>query len=141
MSTRSVLVLAVFVALPAFSEEAKPAATPAPAATEAAKPAPKAAPASPGAANLVVTKDPETGELRPATAAEREKLLGRKPLVPVERKVVTLPDGSLMIELGEADLHYAVVKKAADGTLTGTCVHGDPKAEKKPTPAPPTADR
>src|SRR6516165_9971511 len=124
--TRSVLVLAVFVALPAFSEEPKPAATPAPAAAEATKPAPKAAPASPGAANLVVTKDPETGELRPATAAEREKLLGRSRLAAPEHRVVRLPDGTEMIELGPADATYLVVRKNPDGTLTKTCVHGKP---------------
>jgi len=50
---------------------------------------------------MIVTKDPETGELRPATPAEREKLLGRQPLVAPEHKVVTLPDGSKMVELGE----------------------------------------
>lgn len=156
--TRVILALAAFVALQAFADD--PAASPA---TAAASTAPRKtdgkppggtatktpAPAqAPGTANMVVTRDPETGELRPATAAEREKLLGRRPLAAPEHKVVTLPDGSVMVELGEADMSYAVATKNADGTLKKACVHGDPKAAKAAapaaaptTPAPKTADR
>jgi hypothetical protein len=103
---------------------------------------------------MIVTKDPDTGELRPATAAEREKLLGRQPLAAPEHKVVTLPDGSVMVELGEADRSYAVATRNADGTLSRTCVHGAAEAAKAakaakaapspaPTssPAPPATDR
>jgi hypothetical protein len=96
---------------------------------------------------MIVAKDPETGELRPATPAEREKLLGRQPLVAPEHKVVTLPDGSVMVELGEADMSYAVATKNPDGTLSHACVHGDAAAAKavtavaSPSPAPASAPK
>ena len=109
--------------------------------TPAATAAPAAAPAppSPGASNMVVTRDPETGALRNATAAERETLFGRRPLASPEHKVVTLPDGSVMAELGEADMSYAVATRNPDGTVTQTCVHGDGEAARAasaPAPAP-----
>ena len=99
---------------------------------------------------MIVTKDPETGALRPATAAEIEKLLGPKPLVAREHLVVTLPDGSKMIELGEADMSYAVATKNADGTVSRGCVHGaeaaanavaSPPSSAAPAPAPAKTDR
>jgi hypothetical protein len=96
--------------------------------TAAAAAAPAPLPA--GAANMVVTKDPETGELRNATAAEREQLVGRRPLAAPEHKVVKLPDGSVMVELGESDASYAVATRNPDGTVSETCVHGDASAAK-----------
>jgi len=118
----------------AAASSKKPATKTAPAAA-----ATTAKPEAAGAANMVVTRDPETGELRNATAAEREKLLGRRPLATPEHKVVTLPDGSVMVELGEADMSYAVAKRNADGTISQTCVHGAAEARKAastPAPAP-----
>lgn len=148
--TRAIVALSVLSALSALADEPAPTPTTPPAATAAPRktggtpskgtaakaPAPSGAP---GTANMVVTKDPETGELRPATAAEREKLLGRKALVSPERRVVTLPDGTLMIELGDADMSYAVVKKNPDGTITRSCVHGDANAAKAAAPSPTAA--
>lgn len=133
--TRAILVMFALTSLPAFADD--PASSPTPAAkTPANKAAKKAVPKTgAGAANMVVTKDAETGELRPATAAEREKLLGRRPLAAPEHKVVTLPDGSVMVELGEADMSYAVATKASDGTIRRTCVHGAPKAATTGNPA------
>ena len=133
--------LALLLFLPARADGPPPTVTPTPkeaAKKIAKKPAASKTPA-PGAANMVVTRDPETGELRNATAAEREKLFGRRPLASPERKVVTLPDGSLMVELGEADMSYAVATRNPDGTITKTCVHGDAEAGKaasSPAPAP-----
>jgi hypothetical protein len=144
--TRPILAFAALFCLPCLpvaAEEAPPATTPAPkadakkAAREDQKqPAAKAAPSD--APNMIVTRDPETGELRPATAAEREKLLGRRPLVSPERKVVTLPGGGVMVELGEADMSYAVATRSTSGTISQTCVHGAPAARKAvSTPVPP----
>jgi hypothetical protein len=118
---------------------AKAAASSKKPATKTAPAAATAKPGAAGAANMVVTRDPETGELRNATAAEREKLLGRRPLATPEHKVITLPDGSVMVELGEADMSYAVATRSADGTISQTCVHGDAEARKAastPAPAP-----
>lgn len=146
MGTRAILVLSVLVSLPAFADEPAPSPTPAespaaPAAKTQAKKATKKAVPQPaaGSANMIVTKDPETGELRPATPAEREKLLGRQPLAAPEHRVVTLPDGSQMVELTEADRSYAVATKNPDGTISRTCVHGAAEAAKAvASPAPAT---
>src|ERR1035437_5282092 len=124
--------LALLLFLPARADGPPPTVTPTPkeaAMKIAKKPAASKTPAA-GAANMVGTRDPETGELRNATAAEREKLLGRRPLATPEHKVVTLPDGSVMVELGEADMSYAVAKRNADGSISQTCVHGAAEARK-----------
>lgn len=152
--TRAILVFSALISLPALADDTAP--SPAPSATPAAgvpktaaKSAKKAEPNSAaGTANMVVTKDPETGELRPATPAEREKLLGRTPQAAVEHKVVTLPDGTLMVELGDADMSTAVATRKPDGSIAKSCVHGKADAEKAAAPpaktpaaAPPPADR
>ncbi len=126
--TRAILVLSALSSFAAFADE------PAPPPAKPAAEAPKAS--APGASNMVVTKDPETGQLRPATAAEREKLLGRRPLARPERSVVTLPDGSQMVELGPEHASYAIAKKDANGKLTQGCVHGDPAKALAAPPAP-----
>jgi hypothetical protein len=105
-----------------------------------------AAKSSPGptASNMVVTKDPETGELRNATADERAKLFaGRAPLAaPAAPRVVTLPDGTTMVELGEESMSYAVATKAPDGSVRQSCVHGpDAAAEARTSPTPAPAPR
>ncbi|HEX7601036.1 MAG TPA: hypothetical protein VF316_05495 [Polyangiaceae bacterium] len=107
-----------------------------------------AAPPAPGAANMVVTRDPETGEIRNATAAERAKLFaGRAPqAAPVTPRVVVLPDGTKMVELGEESMNYAVATKAPDGSIKQSCVHGAQAADQarttpKPAPAPRAEER
>ena len=97
-----------------------------PAAATPPGPAEKAAkPAAAGAANMVVTRDPETGEIRNATAEERAKLLDRRPqAAPSEPRVVVLPDGTRMVELGEDSTNYTVARRNPDGTVTQTCVEG-----------------
>ena len=103
----------------------------------------KASPA-PGAANMVVTRDPETGELRNATAAERAKLFaGRAPqAAPVAPRVVILPDGTEMVELGEDTMNYAIATKAPDGSIKQSCVHGpDSATEARTAPKPIPASR
>ena len=145
--TRAMLALSALLALPAFAEDPVPSPTTPPAKTDknavekpASKPAARAG--ASGASNMIVTRDPETGELRPATPAERQKLLGRRPLVAVEHRVVTLPDGTSMVELGDADMSYAVAARGAGGTVVQGCVHGDAAAKAAvsatPTPSAPT---
>lgn len=141
-SARAIVVLSALISLPAFADEPAPSPSPAaipaaPAAkTEAKKAAKKAAPKSAAAsANMVVTKDPETGELRPATAEEREKLLGRRPLAKAQHEVITLPDGTVMVELGDDDMTYAVATRNADGSIAQGCVHGKEAARKAATPS------
>lgn len=113
-------------------------------AVQAAAPAPPPA----GAANMVVTRDPETGELRNATAAEREKLFaGRAPQASgVAPRVIVLPDGTKMVELGEDSMSYAIATKAPDGSIKQSCVHGahsatEARTAPKPAPAPRAEER
>ncbi|HQQ76604.1 MAG TPA: hypothetical protein PLB01_04560 [Thermoanaerobaculia bacterium] len=136
----AILVFSALLAFPALADDATPAPAATPAAAAKKKAAKKAAPQpAAGSANMIVTKDAETGELRPATPAEREKLLGRQPLAAPEHRVVTLPDGSQMVELTEADRSYAVATKNPDGTISRTCVHGAAEAAKAvASPAPAT---
>lgn len=148
---RPILALAALLCLPVLADEA-PARTGTPAPdTAAKKPArktrkqPAAKVATPGAAHMIVTKDAETGELRPATAAEREQLLGRRPLAAVAPEIVTLPDGTLLLKERPEDANYAVATRNADGTLSYACVHGSaavPSASAPaPSPSPKSADR
>ena len=105
-------------------------------------------PAPAGAANMVVTKDPETGELRNATAEERAKLFaGREPqAAPDDSRVVILPDGTEMVRLGKDTMNYAVATKNPDGSIQQSCVHGKDSATKtgtgpKHAPAPRAEER
>ena len=83
-----------------------------------------------GAANMVVTKDPETGELRNATAEESAKLFaGRESqAAPADSRVVILPDGTEMVRLGKDTMNYAVATKTPDGSIRQSCVHGKDSA-------------
>ncbi|HTS00905.1 MAG TPA: hypothetical protein VMN04_00120 [Thermoanaerobaculia bacterium] len=151
-AARVLLVLSAFLALPAPADDPPaPAATPAAPAKDVKgakkktveKTVPKGAA---GASNLIVTKDPVTGELRPATAAEREQLLGRRPLVAPSPEIVTLPDGTVMLKERPENANYAVATRNADGTLSYSCVHGADAARAAvaaaAAPAPPkSADR
>jgi hypothetical protein len=147
---RPILALAALFCLPLFAEDTPPAGTPAPVAApkktakKDRRPSPaRAAPA--GAANVIVAKDPVTGELRPATAAEREQLLGRRPLVSPAPEIVTFPDGTVMMKERPEDANYAVATRNADGTLSYACVRGADAARAAaapaPSPAPKSADR
>jgi hypothetical protein len=113
-------------------------------AAAAAAPAPLPA----GAANMVVTRDPVTGEIRNATAEERARLFaGRTPqAAPAAPLVVVLPDGTEMVRLGEESMNYAVATVAPDGTIKQSCVHGadaadDARKAKAPAPAPRAEER
>lgn len=142
--------LALLLFLPARADEPASTVTPAPKQAVkkiAKKPATSKTPA-PGAANMVVTKDLETGELRPATAAEREKLFaGRAPRASgVAPRVIVLPDGTEMVELGEETMNYAIATKAPDGSIKQSCVHGarsaaEARTAPKPAPAPRAEER
>ncbi len=103
---------------------------------------------APSAANMVVTRDTETGELRNATAAERAKLFAdRAPQASgVAPRVIVLPDGTEMVELGEDTMNYAIATKSPDGSIKQSCVHGPDAASAsrttpKPAPAPRAEER
>jgi hypothetical protein len=86
---------------------------------------------------MVVTRNPETGELRPATAAEREKLLGRRPLAQDrDLETVTLPDGGVLVKARPEDANYTVATRNADGSLSYSCVHREEAGRQVASPAP-----
>jgi len=94
-----------------------------------------------GTAGRVVTRDPETGELRAATPDEVNRLRasGRTTLArPMVERV--LSDGTVELELGERGLAYATLEKRPDGTLKAGCAVGHKPSKPAPAPAKPTAE-
>jgi hypothetical protein len=103
--------------------------------TKADGPAPGA-----GTGGRIVTRDPETGELRAATAEEVNRLLASQRTALAAPSVRTvLPDGTVRLEPGERGLAYATLERRPDGTLKPGCVTGrDPSGAvpeaSKPSP-------
>jgi len=127
--SRTVLVLVAFLARTAFSEEAssKAGANAPPAKETSAKPA------VPPAANVVITRDEGTGEARPATQPEIDRLVGPRPLARPDFVVTILPDGTRRLTLDDRIAHRAVASKNPDGSVSETCV---PAAARSASPAP-----
>ena len=89
--------------------------------------------ADPGQQAMAVVRDPQSGQLRPATAAEvramqaasaREQRIAPQQQQPAQPPTVR-PDGVRSAFLGERGMVYSVVKRGPDGKLTRQCVHGD----------------
>ena len=123
--------VALTLLFPAQADEGASAKPPVPAdakksdrqAPARAKPAAKSAPA--GAPSMVVTRDPVTGKIRPATAEEIRALGALRPqAASASPQVVMLPDGTKMVTLGEESMSYAVARRNPDGSITQTCVEG-----------------
>ena len=101
----------------AFIAEGDDAATPAcpaidPPATAAARP-------------LRVFRDPVTGKLRPPTREELERLHEAQVLEPKTARVFTTvvrPDGTKVVDLGDAFLFSIVAKREPDGSTQYRCV-------------------
>jgi len=79
------------------------------------------------APRMVVTVDPETGQLRPATAAERAALAaaggGRALLrAPGATVVERFADGRVRAKLGPEYARYSIVRRNPDGTMTYDCL-------------------
>jgi hypothetical protein len=84
-------------------------------------------PASAQESGMVVVRDPQTGQLRAPTAAELQAL--RKPptaALQAQQKpaLVTHPDGTRQLRIGEQGMVYSVVSRGADGKLVEQCVQG-----------------
>lgn len=108
----------------------------APVLASAVEPAPAAGNA-PGAvaAASVIAKDPETGELRPATAEEMQALRqSRSALLrsaaPAGPQPKTHWSGAQGARLTDEFASYSVVVKRADGRLVELCVQGQEAATK-----------
>jgi hypothetical protein len=101
----------------AFGEEPKAAAPPAGSAG-------KTAPA------MIVVADPDTGQLRAATAAEIEALKAASPATPAAKAAVSgkttvverFASGRVRAKLGPEFMRYSVVRVNPDGTLASDCV-------------------
>ena len=79
-------------------------------------------------AGMTAVRDPQTGQLRPATAAELRALgaaqLALRPAA-AAGPVKLRSDGRREVHLGEASLVQATVRRDADGKLTMDCVQGE----------------
>lgn len=88
---------------------------------------------------MVVVRDPQTGQLRAPTAAERKALTGgpaaalhaqKAPVSQLSSQVVRNPDGSRKLRLGARGQVFEVVTRAPDGTLAQQCVQGEEAASR-----------
>ncbi|MBQ5949519.1 post-PEP-CTERM-1 domain-containing protein [Massilia sp. ST3] len=94
---------------------------------------PQAAHQGAGQEGMIVVRDPQTGQMRPPTAAELQALQRAAPasrLAPVQPKMVLGADGRRSVQLGDSGLVYSVVKRDAEGKLDRHCVHGEAAAER-----------
>jgi len=85
-----------------------------------------------GQDGMVVTRDPETGKLRPPTPDEMKALRAAAPpnaaltaARPAAPQVMTRPDGARGVHVGESNMVYEVVTRGADGKLSSQCVQGE----------------
>ena len=113
-------ILAVICAAPVAAQAAGDGAEAA-APTAASQQEVAAAPA--GSRGLVVARDPETGELRAPTAAERERLTTHWALErsTEEMERVVLPDGAVLLKLGDRFLTFTVAARNPQGKVTQHC--------------------
>lgn len=85
-------------------------------------------------AGSVVVRDAATGELRAPTAAELRALRatpapGTAQGGPQTLQQVVRPDGTRVLQLGDAGMVYSVATRGADGKLREHCVTGAQAAE------------
>ncbi len=115
-----VIVVAALLGTPgALAGDSKQAAT----GGEASKAAPGAEPAGKVAPRMVVTRDRETGQLRPATSEERAALAAAAAHRALSRAgeattVETLPSGRKHARLGPEYIHWSRARINADGTVS-----------------------
>jgi hypothetical protein len=87
-----------------------------------------------GQEGLVVVRDPQTGQFRAPTPAEMKALAPAAPALGMrtvpQAAIVTNPNGTRSVRLGEASQVYEVVHRAPDGKLVQQCVQGEQGAER-----------
>jgi hypothetical protein len=98
-----------------------------------------------GQDGMVAVRDPQTGQMRAPTAAELQALAPApvatlRAQVPLSSMVVTNPNGSRSLRLGERGQIYSVVKRAPDGKLVEQCVQGEDAASRALTQAAPASN-
>jgi hypothetical protein len=120
----------------ASKSEAKDPAEPGAKVTAKGDPkSPEPAKAAPPAARtlalprMIVTRDRETGRIRAATAEEIRTLSAAPKATSIRSTeslpVVTLPDGSKVVDLTDRYFSMAVAKKGPDGKVRERCVESD----------------
>lgn len=85
---------------------------------------------------MAVVRDKQTGQLRPATAAELRAMQGNLPqpqvapaqVAPAQAQVSVRADGTRSAPLGQRGVVYSVVSRAPDGKLVRRCVEGESAA-------------
>ncbi|NHZ43362.1 post-PEP-CTERM-1 domain-containing protein [Massilia aquatica] len=91
-----------------------------------------AAVAAEQSAGMAVVRDKQTGQLRPATAAELRAMQGKLPqphMVRPQPQVSVRADGTHGALLGERGMVYSVVSRTPDGKLVQRCVEGEDAAQ------------
>ena len=94
-----------------------------------------------GTAGRIVTRDPESGELRAATAEEVNRLRASERATLAMPSVSTvLPDGTVRLEPGERGLAFATLEKRPDGTLKPGCAVGRDPSKAVPASSKPSSE-
>ncbi|NHZ34288.1 post-PEP-CTERM-1 domain-containing protein [Massilia rubra] len=87
-----------------------------------------AAVAAEQSAGMAVVRDKQTGQLRPATAAELRAMRGNLPQPQValpQPQVSVRADGTRSAPLGQRGVVYSVAARTPDGKLVQRCVEGE----------------
>jgi len=96
-------------------------------------------PAATAARPLRVFRDPVTGKLRPPTREERERLRETQALEPRTARVFTTvvrPDGTKVVDLGDAFLSSVIAKREPNGSTQFECVPSRGQAPAPPSDCP-----
>lgn len=90
--------------------------------------------ADPGQQSMAVVRDPQSGQLRPATPAEMRALhdadkqtRAMRPQAAARAPTVR-PDGVRSATLGDKGMVYSVVRRGPDGKLIEQCLEGEAAA-------------
>ncbi|NHZ92201.1 hypothetical protein F2P45_24810 [Massilia sp. CCM 8733] len=80
---------------------------------------------------MAVVRDKQSGQLRPATAAELRAMRAALPqpqVAPPQPQASVRADGTRSVSLGERGMVYSVVSRTPDGKLVQHCVEGESAA-------------
>ncbi|MDQ1813332.1 hypothetical protein RBA41_08460 [Massilia sp. CCM 9210] len=91
-----------------------------------------AASAAAQADGMAVVRDKQTGQLRPATAAELRAMQGdlqQPQMARPQPQVQVRADGTRSAPVGDRGMVYSVVSRTPDGKLAQRCVEGEAAAQ------------
>lgn len=91
-----------------------------------------AAVAAQHADGMAVVRDKQTGQLRPATAAELRAMQGNLPqpqAAPAQTQASVRADGTRSALLGQRGVVYSVLARTPDGKLVQRCLEGESAAQ------------